>query len=143
MSEELSFTQEQLDEAIVNAKNEWVTNEFNPVVQERDDLLQYKPKELSDEEKSFAAKQLELTQKEINFELKSVGLEQFADFFNAQNVEELKPQIEKFNTLLADVKKNMGYIPPNEHKQEDQYTKFVKEKDTKGMISSKLASLFK
>src|SRR5690606_40923186 len=116
--------------------------EYDQLVVERDELLQYKPKELSDDEKALQIKQAELTKKEINLELKQVGLDKFADFFNAQNVEELQPQIEKFKLLLTDLKKDLGYIP-SDHKQEDIYTKFEKEKDTKGMISSKLASLFK
>ncbi|MDA6790865.1 hypothetical protein OSL42_26195, partial [Escherichia coli] len=64
--EEISFTQEQLDEAIQNAKNEWVEKEFNPVVAERDELLQFKPKELSDEEKAMQTKQQELFHKEVS-----------------------------------------------------------------------------
>jgi len=117
-------------------------SEYDLLVAERDELLQYKPKELTEEEKSLAAKQTELIKREINIELKQVGLDKFADFFNAQNVEELQPQIEKFNALLNELKQEMGYIP-NDHKHEDQYTKFEKDKDTKGMIGSKLANLFK
>ncbi|MDA6111504.1 hypothetical protein OSJ99_25315, partial [Escherichia coli] len=84
----------QLDEAIQNAKNEWVEKEFNPVVAERDELLQFKPKELSDEEKAMQTKQQELFHKEVSLEIKSAGLEKFAEFFNVQKIEDLQPQIE-------------------------------------------------
>ena len=138
MTDVVNYTQEQVDAL----KNEWMENEFNPVAQERDGLLQYKPVEKSEAEVKLETDQQELTTNQIQFELKSVGLEKFAGFFNAQNVDEAKAQIETFNALLAEVKADMGYVP-NNHASTDPYTKFEKEKDTKGMISSKLANLFK
>ena len=138
MTEEVNFTQEQVDAM----KNEWLENEFNPIVQERDNLLQYKPVEKSEAEIALETSQQELTNNQIQFELKQAGLEKFSAFFNAKNVDEVKPLIEQFNALLADVKKDMGYIPTN-HKQDDPYSKFAKDKDTKGMIGSKIANLFK
>ncbi|MCC3645826.1 hypothetical protein JGK52_03890 [Cytobacillus oceanisediminis] len=139
--EEISFTQEQLDEAIQNAKNEWVEKEFNPVVAERDELLQFKPKELSDEEKAMQTKQQELFQKEVSLELKSAGLEKFAEFFNVEKIEDLQPQIEKFQGLLNEIKVEMGYVPAD-HKKQNEYDVFATKGDTKGMIATKLSKLF-
>ncbi|UOE57292.1 hypothetical protein [Cytobacillus oceanisediminis] len=139
--EEISFTQEQLDEAIQNAKNDWVEKEFNPVVAERDELLQFKPKELSEEEKAFQTKQQELFQKEVSLELKSAGLEKFAEFFNVQKIEDLQPQIEKFQGLLNEIKVEMGYVPAD-HKKQNEYDVFATKGDTKGMIATKLSKLF-
>ncbi|EFV79045.1 hypothetical protein HMPREF1013_00674 [Bacillus sp. 2_A_57_CT2] len=139
--EEISFTQEQLDEAIQNAKNEWVEKEFNPVVAERDELLQFKPKELSDEEKAMQTKQQELFHKEVSLEIKSAGLEKFAEFFNVQKIEDLQPQIEKFQGLLNEIKVELGYVPAD-HKKQNEYDVFATKGDTKGMIATKLSKLF-
>ncbi|MFE4525067.1 hypothetical protein ACFRCQ_23670 [Cytobacillus firmus] len=139
--EEISFTQEQLDEAIANAKNEWVEQELNPIVSERDELLQFKPKDLSDEEKAMQTKQQELFQKEVSLELKSAGLEKFAEFFNVQKIEDLQPQIEKFQGLLNEIKVEMGYVPAD-HKKQNEYDVFATKGDTKGMIATKLSKLF-
>lgn len=142
MSEEISFTQEQLQAEITKAKNDWMEKELNPVIQERDGLLQYKPKDLTEEEKALQTKQQELFQKEVSLELKSVGLEKFADFFNVQKIEELKPQMEKFQGLINELKVEMGYVP-SDHGKTDEFSKFEKDKNTVGMIGSKLANLFK
>lgn len=141
MMEEISFTQEQLDEAIQNAKNDWVEKEFNPVVAERDELLQFKPKELSDEEKAMQTKQQELFQKEVSLELKSAGLEKFAEFFNVQKIDDLQPQIEKFQGLINEIKVELGYVPAD-HKKQNEYDVFATKGDTKGMIATKLSKLF-
>ncbi|KQL53098.1 hypothetical protein AN964_05955 [Heyndrickxia shackletonii] len=135
MAEEISFTQEQLDEAITNAKNEWVEKELNPIVAERDNLLQFKPKDLSDEEKAIQTKQQELIDKEIQLELKSAGLEQFAGVVKVTNTDELKTVIESLNTIVNDIKVSLGYIPDN-HKQVTAYDQAKQNGNTKGMIKS-------
>lgn len=141
MSQEISFTQEQLDEAITNAKNEWIEKEYNPIVAERDDLLQYKPKELSDGEKALAAKQQELFTKEIQLELKSAGLDQFASIVKVADSDELKEVVQSLTKIVNDIKVSNGYVP-NDHKKENEYDAFASKKDTKGMISTKLSKLF-
>ena len=137
-----TFTQEQVNEQIATAKTQWETDVLNPIVSERDELLQFKPKELTDEEKELQTKQQELFTKEVSLELKSAGLEKFADFFNVEKVEDLQPQIQKFQGLLNELKVEMGYKPDN-RRQQDKYSQFEKDKNTTGMIGSKLASLFK
>ncbi|QNG59436.1 hypothetical protein H4O14_16795 [Bacillus sp. PAMC26568] len=142
MSEEISFTQEQLDEQLTTARTQWETDILNPIQTERDELLQFKPKDLSDGEKAIQTKQHELFAKEVSLEVKAAGLEKFAEFFNVQKIEDLQPQIEKFNSLLNEFKVENSYVP-NDHKPQDKYSKFESEKDTKGMIGTKLANLFK
>ncbi|KQL55471.1 hypothetical protein AN964_11510 [Heyndrickxia shackletonii] len=137
----MSFTQEQLDEAIQNAKNEWVEKELNPIITERDELLQFKPKDLSDEEKALQTKQQELFDKEIQFELKSAGLEQFAGVVKVTNTDELTTVIESLTGIVNDIKVSLGYIPDN-HKQQNEYDTFAQKNDTKGMIATKLSKLF-
>lgn len=141
MAEEISFTQEQLDEAISNAKNEWIENELNPIIAERDDLLQFKPKELSDDEKALQTKQQELFDKEVSLELKSAGLEQFASIVKVGDTDELKTVIESLTSIVNQIKIGNGYIP-NDHKQQNEYDVFASKKDTQGMIATKLSKLF-
>ncbi|WP_079515840.1 hypothetical protein [Rossellomorea marisflavi] len=116
--------------------------DYDLLVAERDDLIQYKPKEKSEEELALETKQNELWEKEKSLELKSVNLEQFAGFFNAQNSDDLKSQIESFQSLLAEMKASMGYVP-KDHVKADPYTIAEQKKDVGGMLQSKLANLFK
>jgi hypothetical protein len=115
--------------------------DYDLLVAERDELIQYKPKEKSEDELALETKQQELWDKEKSLELKSVELEQFADFFNAQNSEELKAQIDSFQSLIAEMKANMGYVP-KDHLKDDEYSVLENKKDTKGMIQTKFAKLF-
>ncbi|MGE6259217.1 hypothetical protein ACQKCU_15145 [Heyndrickxia sporothermodurans] len=142
MAEEISFTQEQLDEAISNAKNEWIEKELNPVITERDDLLQFKPKDLSDEEKAIQEKEQELFDKEISLTLKENGLEQFASIVKVTNTDELKEVIKSLTGIVNQLKIDNGYIP-NDHKKQDAYTVAESKKDVGGMLSAKLANFFK
>ncbi|MBU9720552.1 MULTISPECIES: hypothetical protein [Bacillaceae] len=137
--ENKTFTQEQLDEAIQNAKTEWKEKELNPIVSERDELIKYKPVEKSEEEKALETKHQELIQKEIELELKSVGLDKFADFFNVQKVEDLKPQVEKFQSILNEMKINSAY-QPTDHKNTDEYSTAKGKGDTLGMIKALFSS---
>ncbi|MGG4508228.1 hypothetical protein ABEP00_19775 [Heyndrickxia sporothermodurans] len=141
MAEEISFTQEQLDEAISNAKNEWIKNELNPIIAERDDLLQFKPKELSDDEKAIQTKQKELFDKEVTLTLKENGLEQFASIVKVGDTEELKTVINSLTGIVNQIKIDNGYVP-NDHKQQNEYDTFAQKNDTKGMIATKLSKLF-
>lgn len=122
---------------------ETVTKEqYDSIVTELEQVKGKLPKELSEDEKVIAAKQQELWQKEKQLELKAVQLDNFADFFNASNSEELTAQIKQFQLLLNELKVSMGYVP-SDHKKTDEYSSFEKNKDTKGMIGNKLANLFK
>ncbi|MEQ2466172.1 hypothetical protein [Niallia hominis] len=141
MAEEITYTQEQLNEALETAKNDWKEQELNPIVAERDDLLQYKPKEVSEAEKAMAAKQEELWNKEVSLSLKEHGLESFASIVKVSNEEELKEVITTLNTFVNELKVSMGYVP-NDHNKQSEYTAAESKKDTKGMIASKFSKLF-
>jgi len=141
MSEEISFTQEQLNEQLATAKSQWETEVLNPLQTERDELLQFKPKDLTDEEKAIQTKQQELFQKEVAIELKTAGLEKFAEFFKVEKIEDLQPQIEKFQGLLNEIKVSMGYVPAD-HGKSDAYSVAEQKKDVSGMLSAKLSKLF-
>ena len=122
---------------------ETVTKEqYDSIVSELEEVKGKLPKELSEEEKSLQNKQQELWQKEKAIELKAVQLDKFADFIHAGNPEELSTQIKQFQLLLNEIKMSIGYVP-NDHKKTDEYSSYEKSKDTKGMIGTKLANLFK
>ncbi|MGG4434260.1 hypothetical protein AAXE64_06840 [Priestia megaterium] len=114
--------------------------EYDVILAERDDLLQYKPKELSEEEKVFQTKQEAFNKQVLEFAIKEAGLSDFADFIqNQEEIEAFKGLVKKIEDK---VKKDLAYKPEN-HKQTDEYSQFEQKGDTKGMIGSKLASLFK
>lgn len=114
--------------------------EYDAILAERDDLIQYKPKELSEEEKVFQAKQEAFNKQVLEFAIKEAGLSDFADFIqNQEEIEAFKGLVKKIEDK---VKKDLAYKPEN-HKQTDEYSQFEQKGDTKGMIGSKLASLFK
>ena len=137
-----NFTQLQVDEQIENAKTKWTEQELNPLVTERDDLLQHKPKDLTDDEKAFETKQQGLWGKEVNLSLKENGLEQFADVIKVADEEELNQVVTSLTKIKNDMKVQSGYVPKDKAK-DDEYSNFEKNKDTKNMISSKLANIFK
>lgn len=137
-----NFTQEQVNEMLEIAKKEWLEKELIPIQSELEEVKSKLPKTLTEEEKALQTKQQELFQKEVNLTLKEKGLDKFADFFNVEKIEDLQVKIEKFQTTLKELKLDNSY-KPNDHKNTDEYSKFEKEKNTTGMIASKLSDLFK
>lgn len=132
---DVTYNQEQLNEAIEKAKQEWIEKELKPVLAERDELLKYKPKELSEEEEAIKAKEQELFQKEVLLILKENGLEKFAEFFYVESIDELKEKIKKFQSILDELKLSYAYVP-TDHKQTDQYSQAKSKGDTIGMIKA-------
>lgn len=139
MEENHTFTQEQVNEMLATAKNEWIENELNPIQTE---LTKYKPAEKSDAEKALEAKQADLWQKEVTLTLKSEGLDAFADFFQANDTDELTGKVKKFKQIINNLKIDNSY-KPSEHKSTDKYSQHEKSGNVVGMIETKLASLFK
>ncbi|MHA6251951.1 hypothetical protein [Oceanobacillus sp. CAU 1775] len=141
MSQE-TFTAEQVQEQLENAKTEWQTQELNPLITERDDLLQYKPKDKTDEQIAFEQQQADFFTQKVDFELQKSGLTAFKDVIKVENEEELNTVVEALGQIVKQVKLDSGYVPDN-HLKDNEYDKFEKEGNVSGMIGSKLASLFK
>ena len=144
------FTQEQVNEMIKKEKEKWIKEELKPLQDKEkeykatiDELMKYKPKELTKEEKALQEKELELFNKEKNLILKENGLAEFGEFFNVQKIDELDEKIKQFNDILKEKKIDNSYKPDDKHKNTDKYSQFEKNKDTVGMISTKLSKLFK
>lgn len=116
--------------------------EYEKLMAELEKVKSKLPKELSDDEKAIQAKQKELFDKEVSLTLKEHGLEQFASIVKVSNEDELKETVKALNGIVNQLKIDLGYVP-NEHRQQNEYDLFAQKKDTKGMISTKLANLFK
>lgn len=116
-------------------------SEYDSLVAELEDVKSKLPKELTEEEKQLQQKQRELFNKEVELELKSEGLEQFKDIIKVSDSDELKETIKTLNKIVNDIKVSVGYVPQDNAK-DNEYDVFAKNKDTKGMIATKLSKLF-
>lgn len=139
MEENQTFTQDQVNELLTQEKSKWESDVLNPLQQE---LLQYKPVDKSEAEQALEQKQAEIWQKEVSLTLKSEGLEAFAEFFNANDADELTAKVQKFKGIINDMKIDNSY-KPSDHKTSDKYSQHEKSGNVVGMIETKLASLFK
>lgn len=137
----MELTQEQLDNMIAEEKQKWIDEEFNPLKTEVEELRKLKPVEKTDAEKEIEAKQAELWEKEKIITLKENEVQDFAEFFNCNNVKELQTKIEKLKTVL-DTRAKANSFVPGEHRQTNDYSKAEANKDVFGMIGSKLSNLF-
>lgn len=141
----MEFTAEQqahIDQLLADSKSKWVNDELAPLQAQVKELEQFKPVEKSDAEKALEAKEQELFNKEVNLYLKENGLAEFGEFFNVQNMDEVKVKVEQLNKILEAKKLNNAYVPDS-HKSTDAYTKAEKNGDTLGMIGSKLSKFLK
>ncbi|EHL78974.1 hypothetical protein [Bacillus smithii] len=116
--------------------------EYDKLVSKLEEVKSKLPKELTEEEKAIKAKEKELFDKEVKLTLKEEGLEAFADIVKVNDEKELKDVVKKLTSIVNDIKVSLGYVP-SDHKQQTEYDMYAQKKDTKGMISTKLANLFK
>lgn len=111
-----------------------------PVVEET------KTEEINGEQLSqeFKEKYDAIWQRQVELELKLAGLEDFAEFLDTdeQDIDVLQSKIKKFQSILGKRELSTGYIPPD-HQSADRYSLAEKNKDSKGMIATKLGKLFK
>lgn len=128
----------QQNEEIVEDKT-YSQEEVDVLQEQIDELSQYKPKELTDDEIKIQQKLEAIWQREVSQTLKEEGVEVFADFINVSvdDTEALQSQITKLKEIIGQLELANGYKPTN-HKQVDGYSIAKKNKDTKSMISQKL-----
>lgn len=128
---------QQTDEIIENKTYSQV--EIDVLQEQIDQLSQYKPKELTDDEIKIQQKLEAIWQREVTQTLKEEGVEVFADFINVSvdDTETLNNQITKLKEIIGQLELANGYKPTN-HKKVDGYSIAKKNKDTKSMISQKL-----
>lgn len=101
-----------------------------------------KAKEIEMKLEEIEKKKRELFQKVVYLTLKGKGLEQLSDVFNVQDIDTLNKQIEIVEKFMNNRIAQNSY-KPNDHKPNDAYAQYQKEKNVGGMISTKLANLFK
>jgi hypothetical protein len=133
--EQQEVVQEEVTETVAKA-------DYDSLVAELEDVKGKLPVERSESELTIEAKEQELFQKEVNLTLKEHGLEAFADVISVNDGTDLNTKVETLTKIINEIKVNMGYVPTDNAKQ-DEYSMFESKKDTKGMISTKLANLFK
>ncbi|MED5103143.1 xanthine phosphoribosyltransferase [Niallia circulans] len=104
-----------------------------------DELQQYKPQELSEQEVKLQEKAQLLWEKEISQTLKDEGLDIFIEFIRADvdDTDALQSQISKLKEIVGALELSNSYQPTN-HKPVDGYSLAKKKKDVKGMIGEKL-----
>ncbi|AJG59078.1 xanthine phosphoribosyltransferase [Bacillus cereus] len=136
--EETEIEDTQQTDEIVEEKT-YSQEEVNELQEQIDELSQYKPKELTDDEIKIQQKLEAIWQREVTHILKEEGVEVFADFINVSvdDTEALNNQITKLKEIIGQLELANGYKPTN-HKQVDSYSIAKKNKDTKSMISQKL-----
>lgn len=91
---------------------------------------------------SLANRENDLFKKEVALELKSNGLDAFQNIVKVNTHKELEATIEILKGIVGNIKTEAGYIPKDSAKQ-NVYDVHAQNKDTKSMIGSKLANLFK
>ncbi|MCD4642283.1 xanthine phosphoribosyltransferase [Bacillus mycoides] len=128
----------QQNEEVVEEKT-YSQEEVDVLQEQIDELSQYKPKELTDDEIKIQQKLESIWQREVAQTLKEEGVEVFADFINVSvdDTETLSNQITRLKEIIGQLELANGYKPTN-HKQVDGYSVAKKNKDTKSMISQKL-----
>ncbi|OLN22905.1 hypothetical protein BTO30_07105 [Domibacillus antri] len=133
--EQQEVVQEEVTETVAKA-------DYDSLVAELEEVKSKLPQEKSESELAIEAKEQELFQKEVNLTLKENGLEAFADIVKVSDSDELNSTVEALTKIVNEIKVNMGYVPAHNAKQ-DEYSMYESKKDAKGMISAKLANLFK
>jgi len=83
-----------------------------------------------------------LFEREIKYALKEHGLEAFANLVKVENTDELNDVVASLTKIVNDIKIANSY-QPKENAQQDAYSVAQSKGDTKKMIGSKLANLFK
>jgi len=132
-----------MEENQIKQQSEQVETEVQDATVTQDVTLSDGIKEL---QKQVAEQKEALRKDKISFAFEREGLKDFTEFIHIEDDSKLDETVAKIKSLIDGIKNqaklDAGYIP-NNHASNDPYTKFEKEKDTKGMIGSKLASLFK
>lgn len=84
----------------------------------------------------------DLFQKEVDFELKALGLEAFKDVIQVKDAEQLKAVTAQLTAIVNGIKMSVSFVPKENGKQ-DAITLAEQNKDVKGMLGAKFSKLFK
>ncbi|MCU5106997.1 xanthine phosphoribosyltransferase [Bacillus cereus] len=136
--EETEIEETQQNEEVVEEKT-YSQEEVDSLQAQIDELSQYKPEELTEQEQQAQAERQELWQERVNLTLEKEGLEVFAEFIRADvgDKESLQSQISKLKEIVGALEISNGYQPTN-HKPVDGFAIAKKNRDSIGMIKNKL-----
>jgi len=139
---EKTFTEDQVNQMLAEAKQKWETEILNPIKAEVEQLRQYKPKNETDAEKEIKRLKAELLQQKVVSSLQQMGAEDFAEFVSVSDESELQAKVAKLQEVLKKRSIDSSFKPDN-HRQTDAYTAAEAKGDVIGMIESKLSKLYK
>jgi len=136
------------DEQVVNQEVETEvveTQEVTPTLEEVEKKMETNLASLEEIQKladEVLADQKEFFKERVGWELERNGLEAFANIINPKDNDELNLIVAQLNIIVADIKLANSYQPKSNATQ-DAYSVAQQKGDTKKMIGSKLANLFK
>lgn len=130
--------QEEVQEEVIEEKT-YSQADIDTLQAQIDELTQYKPQELTEQEAKLQEKLEVVWQREIQATLKEEGIEVFADFIKADvdDTDALSKQIAKLKEIVGTLEISNGYQPSN-HKPVDGFALAKKNNDSVGMIKNKL-----
>ncbi|WP_122645120.1 hypothetical protein [Enterococcus mediterraneensis] len=129
LEEQVKQLQEQVQQ-LVQAKTSAQETEIVDEDQVTDDPA-------TDREAEFSAREQALFDRQVELELKSEGLEDFAPLIHATNEAELIEQVNKLKELVNKRKLNNSY-KPSDHNSASQYSQAVKNRDVLSMLRTKI-----
>lgn len=129
---------EQLEAPAVEVVEEVEVEEIDPIVEEETpEVVEEAPED--DKEMALQTRLEALWQREVNIELKSAGLEAFADFIQLEvdDSEGLTAKVKELKALLENFQVEDTYQPTN-HTNTDAYSLAKAKKDPKAMLKARL-----
>ena len=132
---------EQVENLEVEVQETEQVEQEAAIPQTLDELIEDN-KKLQDELAEIKQMRKDIFEKQVSLTLQENGLEAFANIIKVENVEELTGVVNKLNKIVNDIKIANSY-QPKDNATQDSYSVHTNNKDTKSMIGSKLANLFK
>lgn len=152
MEDNLNVEIDQVDQQQVIEEAKTYTQEDIDALQSQiDELIQYKSQEKTEQEKALEAQELKLAEKQVDLwqrhvqvELKSAGLEDFAEFVqvDVDDLVGLENKVKQLKQILG-ARELDGSFKPAGHRSADTYSVAEKQRDPVGMIGAKLSNLWK
>ena len=142
LKEENAELKAKLEEAPATEVVEEVEEDLEEQTEETEEtteVLEEAPAPEDDKETALQTRLEALWQREVSIELKSAGLEAFADFINVEvdDSEALTATIKALKALLEDYEVEDTYQPTN-HTNTDAYSLAKAKKDPKAMLKARL-----
>lgn len=134
----MEYTQQQVDELLVNAKAEWDSTVLLPLQSELDKI---KPKESTEHEQEIEKLKAQINQQNMISTFRELGFTDFEEIVQADNPDELKSKLGKLQSALDKRQLTNSFQPVN-HKQTDKYEQALKSGNITEAIDVKLSKLF-